>query len=341
MQGLEHSSVQEVPLIERPLNARELDEEMDFLARMVLNEWYLSVGRHVPRIEAMLQIVARDAPFVHLLVSRAGELHIQVCCTHPTLHTHVCSTRRRTTQIARRPCRVLYARGRLPACMQRCACVCTAHAFTLRRRLHRDRCSMCWARRSMCRARRWMCWAWLCCALGAAQLCMQASVGYSHSAVSPEQVACNQHRCGVGLDFRLPCSMRHAGQCRRLRSMQTRACMQVESEFKVQGVEVRPVEVYPQELGGAAPQEAATADARFAAAAALDADRAPRAEVQTKSLTRALGAAALTSSELLLVSAGDSSRPIVHVLCAFIGNSGVLQDYAFNVWLPGRDPEFV
>lgn len=65
----------------------------------------------------------------------------------------------------------------------------------------------------------------------------------------------------------------------------------------------------------------------------------PRAEVQTKSLLRALGAASLTASELLLVSCGDSSRPVVHVLCAFVGHEGVLQDYAFNVWLPGRDPE--
>lgn len=115
--------------------------------------------------------------------------------------------------------------------------------------------------------------------------------------------------------------------------------LQVESEFKVQGLEVRAPEIYPPDKREGQVQDGATAVARHAACAAQDPATHPRAEVHAKALTKTLAAASLTQSELLLLSTGDAHRSIVHVLCAFVGDEGLLADYAFNVWLPGRDPE--
>ena len=56
MQGLEHTSTNEVPLEGAPLNGKEIDEIMQQLSVLSLSDWYLSVGVHVPKIEAMLQV---------------------------------------------------------------------------------------------------------------------------------------------------------------------------------------------------------------------------------------------------------------------------------------------
>ena len=117
--------------------------------------------------------------------------------------------------------------------------------------------------------------------------------------------------------------------------------LQVESEFKVQGLEVRAPEIFPPNMGQGEVQEGATAVARHAACVSQDPATHPRSEVHARSLMKALAAASLTQSELLLLSTGDAQRSVVHVLCAFVGSEGVLADYAFNVWLPGRDPEDV
>lgn len=115
--------------------------------------------------------------------------------------------------------------------------------------------------------------------------------------------------------------------------------VQVESEFKVQGLELRAPEIFPSTMKQGEVQEGATAVARHAACVAQDPATHPRAEVHAKSLMKALSAASLTQSELLLLSTGDANRAIVHVLCAFMSDGEVLADYAFNIWLPGRDPE--
>jgi hypothetical protein len=113
----------------------------------------------------------------------------------------------------------------------------------------------------------------------------------------------------------------------------------VESEFKVQGLEVRAPAIYPPNMKLEELQQGSTAVARFAACAAQDPATHPRAEVHSKSLMKALSAASLTQAELFLVSTGDANRSIVHVMCAFVGNEGFMNDYAFSIWLPGRDPE--
>lgn len=77
VQGLEHTSTNEVPLEGQPLNGKEIDEMMQHLQAVSLSDWYLNVGVHVPKIEAMLQVVGKDAPWVHLLTSRALEVHMQ------------------------------------------------------------------------------------------------------------------------------------------------------------------------------------------------------------------------------------------------------------------------
>lgn len=108
----------------------------------------------------------------------------------------------------------------------------------------------------------------------------------------------------------------------------------------MQGLEVRAPTIFPENMLHGEVQQGATAVARHAACLAQDPASHPRAEVLAKSLMKALSAASLTQSELLLLSTGDAQRSVVHVLCAFVDNSeGFMADYAFNVWLPGRDPE--
>ena len=75
-----------MPLEGAPLNGKEIDEMMQQLGVLSLSEWYLSMGVHVPKIEAMLQVVARDAQWVHLLTSQAMEVHMQACT-----HSHILS----------------------------------------------------------------------------------------------------------------------------------------------------------------------------------------------------------------------------------------------------------
>lgn len=59
------------------MNGKEIDNMMKNLNSVSLCDWYLSVATHVPKIEAMLHVVAKDAPWVHLLTSRALEVHMQ------------------------------------------------------------------------------------------------------------------------------------------------------------------------------------------------------------------------------------------------------------------------
>eukprot|EP00892_Ulva_mutabilis_P001895 jgi/Ulvmu1/11706/UM008_0117.1 len=114
--------------------------------------------------------------------------------------------------------------------------------------------------------------------------------------------------------------------------------LQVESEFKVQGLELRPLPLIPQQLEQDPPAAAATTAARFDACMARDVAECPRGEVQTKALSRALAAAALPGAELVLLSCGDEHHPIVHIMCSFVGQDGTVDGYSLNVWLPTRDP---
>lgn len=114
--------------------------------------------------------------------------------------------------------------------------------------------------------------------------------------------------------------------------------MQVESEFKVQGLELRPLPLIPEQLQQAPPAAAATTAARFAACMAHEVEECPRGEVQTKALARALAAATLPASELVLLSCGDELHPIVHIMCSFVGQDGTVDGYSLNMWLPTRDP---
>lgn len=107
----------------------------------------------------------------------------------------------------------------------------------------------------------------------------------------------------------------------------------------MQGLEVRAPDIFPPNMAKGEVQDGASAVARHAACVGQDPSTHPRSEVHAKSLMKALAAASLTQSELLLLSTGDAHRSIVHVLCAFVGNEGLMADYAFNVWLPGRDPD--
>lgn len=81
MQGLEHTSTNEIPLEGQPLNGKEIDEMMQHLSAVSLCDWYLNVGVHVGKIEAMLHVVAKDASWVHMLTSQALEFHMQACYT--------------------------------------------------------------------------------------------------------------------------------------------------------------------------------------------------------------------------------------------------------------------
>lgn len=116
------------------------------------------------------------------------------------------------------------------------------------------------------------------------------------------------------------------------------ARLQVESEFKVQGLELRPLPLIPQQLEKDPPAAATTTAARFDACMARDVSECPRGEVQTKALCRALAAAALPGAELVLLSCGDEQRPIVHIMCSFVGQDGTVDGYSLNLWLPTRDP---
>lgn len=112
----------------------------------------------------------------------------------------------------------------------------------------------------------------------------------------------------------------------------------MESEFKVQGLELRPLPLIPEQLEQEPPSAAPTTAARFDACMAREVEACPRGEVQTKALSRALAAAALPCSELVLLSCGDEAHPIVHVMCSFVGQDGTVDGYSLNMWLPTRDP---
>jgi hypothetical protein len=73
-------STNDVPLEgNSTMYGKEIDDLMQQLETLTLSEWYLDLNVHVPKIEAMLHVVAKDAPWVHLLTSRACEVHMQAC----------------------------------------------------------------------------------------------------------------------------------------------------------------------------------------------------------------------------------------------------------------------
>lgn len=113
--------------------------------------------------------------------------------------------------------------------------------------------------------------------------------------------------------------------------------MQVETDSLVQGLELRPLNVYPPHEGDNATQQgAATPDARFAAAQQDELNAGPCAEVLTKQLMRALAACRGVDSSMLLVAVGED-RPMVHLLCVFHeGEDGPKTNLALHVWLPVR-----
>lgn len=55
VQGLEHSSVQDVP-ISKPFNQKGVDELLAMLDVVGLMDWYVNIHDHLPKIEALLQV---------------------------------------------------------------------------------------------------------------------------------------------------------------------------------------------------------------------------------------------------------------------------------------------
>ena len=106
----------------------------------------------------------------------------------------------------------------------------------------------------------------------------------------------------------------------------------------VQGLEMAPLEVFPETFQKPPPADAAaTPDARLLAASAADGDDAPRVEVCTKGVTKALAACAATAPDFLLLSCGDAERQVLHLMCTFRTAAGdVNADAAMHIWMLSR-----
>jgi hypothetical protein len=114
--------------------------------------------------------------------------------------------------------------------------------------------------------------------------------------------------------------------------------IQVETDAVVQGLEMKPLEVFPAECARKQPDEqAATPDQRLLVAWACDGDVAPRVEVCTKDFGKALAAAAATDPDFLLLSCGDAEKRLLHLMCTFRLPSGELDPKsALHIWMISR-----
>jgi hypothetical protein len=119
---------------------------------------------------------------------------------------------------------------------------------------------------------------------------------------------------------------------------QPSAILQIETDTVVQGLEIAPLEVFPESFQMPPPaQRAPTPDARLSAALGLDGDAAPRVEVCTRGLAKALAAAAITAPDFLLLSSGDADRAVLHLMCTFRTTDGeVNDDSAMHIWMLSR-----